>query len=274
MPPQRPAPAARAGAGRIRRRRPARPASSAAEQPGEGPEPSRPEKADAEGAEDCTWGDASTEAGEGTPQPSCPGSPQPSCPAKPPPAPEAAAPAERGGPAASGQPVAATPGEGLVERGLARILPQMVAMAAPPARKSVFQCAFPPSIRIQDYVARVLRFSQCHEGCAVVSLVYLDRLLKRHPWITVGPLTCHRLVLVSVVLAIKFYDDTYYSNSFYAKVGGVQLKDLNNLERIYLQLIEYRLCVDPREYDEYHGIMMKAAQLPVAAGKHPAPSAS
>ncbi|CAK0903743.1 unnamed protein product [Prorocentrum cordatum] len=112
------------------------------------------------------------------------------------------------------------------------------------------------------------------EGCAVVSLVYLDRLLKRHPWITVGPLTCHRLVLVSVVLAIKFWDDTYYSNSFYSKVGGVQLKDLNNLEKTYLQLLDYRLCVDPREYEEYRGIIMKAAQLPAPGGKSIAPGAA
>jgi len=150
----------------------------------------------------------------------------------------------------------------LVEQGLARLLSQMAGMApAGTTRKSPFECKFPPGISIQDYVTRVLRFSQCHASCAVVSLVYLDRLIKRRPWIQVSPLTCHRLLLTSVVIAVKFYDDTYYSNAFYGKVGGLALKELNALEKTYLQLIDYKLFVDPQEFQMYTGIILKAMQL-------------
>ncbi|CAK0840501.1 unnamed protein product [Prorocentrum cordatum] len=150
--------------------------------------------------------------------------------------------------------------EALVEQGLARLLAQMSAMATPTAsaRRSPFECKFPPGISIHAYVARLLRLSQCSAGCVVLSLVYLDRLIKRHRWIAVSPLTCHRLVLTSIVVAIKFYDDTYFSNKFYSQVGGVSLTELNYLERQFLGLVDFKLCVEPREYELYRDILLKA----------------
>lgn len=47
----------------------------------------------------------------------------------------------------------------------------------------------------------------------------------------------HRVILTSVVLAAKFFDDRYYSNKFYAAVGGVRTKELNALEAEFLRLI-------------------------------------
>lgn len=244
--------------------------------------------------EDTAWDDASTEAGECTPQASCSGTPDSRAaaaagarsPTRPPPAkrplvennaaeqPAGAPPAEDtsatndAGPVSEARVRFDVPEEPklcdpkLVEQGLARLLAQMAGMApSRSTRRSPFECKFPPAITIQDYVSRVLRFSQCHASCAVVSLVYLDRLIKRHPWIQVSPLTCHRLLLTSVVVAIKFYDDTYYSNAFYGKVGGLALKELNSLEKTYLQLIDYKLFVDPQEFQMYTGIILKAVQM-------------
>ena len=46
----------------------------------------------------------------------------------------------------------------------------------------------------------------------------------------ISRLNIHRLVITAVMLAVKFFDDIYYSNAHYAKVGGVQLKEINDLE--------------------------------------------
>jgi len=247
--------------------------------------------------EETALDDASTEAGECTPQASCSGTPSSTCgaaavagarsPTRPPPAKRplvennsaeqpAGAPQAEGtsatsdaGPASEARAphdVPAEPAAKLVEQGLARLLAQMAVMApSGTTRRSPFECKFPPAITIQDYVSRVLRYTQCHASCAVVSLVYLDRLTKRHPWIQVSPLTCHRLLLTSVVIAIKYYDDTYYSNAFYGKVGGLALKELNALEKTYLQLLDYKLFVDPQEFQMYTGIILQATQM--AAGE-------
>jgi hypothetical protein len=45
--------------------------------------------------------------------------------------------------------------------------------------------------------------------------------------------------MVSVVIAIKYHDDEYYKNDFYAKVGGIPKLELNKLEQEFLELIKY-----------------------------------
>ncbi len=45
-------------------------------------------------------------------------------------------------------------------------------------------------------------------------------------------------------MAIKFISDIYYSNSYYAKVGGVNLEEVNNLELSFLEYIDYKLLIE------------------------------
>ncbi len=51
--------------------------------------------------------------------------------------------------------------------------------------------------------------------------------------------------------AIKFYEDLYYTNEYYAQVGGVALAELNKLESEMLCMLEYNLHVAPEMYQQY-----------------------
>jgi len=130
-----------------------------------------------------------------------------------------------------------------------------------------FHCKYPPRISVRDYVGRIRRYSQCSSGCVVVALLYIDRLIKAWPEMTICPLNCHRLILTSLVVAVKFHDDTYYSNEMYSKVGGVQLRELNVLEAAFLKLLDWRLHVDPAEYQLYYDILRTAAEGAAAAAQ-------
>jgi hypothetical protein len=57
-----------------------------------------------------------------------------------------------------------------------------------------------------------------------------------------------RLLLAALTCAAKFYDDVYYSNAYYAKVGGVSTQELNQLEAAFLEIVDWRLFVTPEEY--------------------------
>jgi len=61
----------------------------------------------------------------------------------------------------------------------------------------------------------------------------------------------HRLFLTSVLVSVKYSEDKFYSNAYYSKVGGIPLTDLNTLEAIFLNEIEYSLFVSDDAYDEY-----------------------
>jgi len=61
----------------------------------------------------------------------------------------------------------------------------------------------------------------------------------------------HRLFLAAVITAIKFNEDDFYSNSFYSKIGGVSINELNNLEDEFLRLINFNLWVEEDLYRKY-----------------------
>lgn len=65
-------------------------------------------------------------------------------------------------------------------------------------------------------------------------------------------MNAHRVIITSILLAAKFFDDAYYNNAYYAKVGGVHVSEMNRLEVEFLFRINFSLHVTPELYDKYH----------------------
>jgi hypothetical protein len=51
--------------------------------------------------------------------------------------------------------------------------------------------------------------------------------------------------------ASKFHDDTYYSNAFFAKIGGVSNREMNRLEIEFLDLITFELFVPAQQFEDF-----------------------
>lgn len=47
------------------------------------------------------------------------------------------------------------------------------------------------------------------------------------------------------------FNDTYYTNQFIAQVGGVSLPNINELERFFMQMIDWNLYISTEEFDFY-----------------------
>jgi len=58
-------------------------------------------------------------------------------------------------------------------------------------------------------------------------------------------------VFISVIVAIKWNEDDYYSNNFYGKVGGITRRELDFLEVLFIKTIRYRLFIDEDLYSKY-----------------------
>jgi hypothetical protein len=52
----------------------------------------------------------------------------------------------------------------------------------------------------------------------------------------------------SLMCSAKFFDDHVFNNSQWASIGGVSARELNALEREFLQLLDYSLFVTPEAY--------------------------
>lgn len=143
---------------------------------------------------------------------------------------------------------------------LANVLQHMASMAGQTHRVTRFHAIRAPQLSIGDYLSRISTYFQCSHECFVLALIYVDRIVKLHPEFTISLLNIHRLLVTAVMLSAKFFDDVYYSNAYYAKVGGVRPPELNALEAQFLRLIEWKLHVLPQEYDQYRNHVLTAVR--------------
>eukprot|EP01068_Selenidium_serpulae_P002663 Selendium_serpulae@DN2603_c0_g1_i1.p1 len=156
---------------------------------------------------------------------------------------------------------------------LAVVLTHLVNVQDPANTRSLtrFHAVKAPDISIKDYLDRIQKYFGCTNECFVLSLVYIDRIVKVHKEkFSVSILNIHRLLITSVMLAAKFFDDVYYSNSFYARVGGVKNREINILETHFLSLINYQLFVSPQEYDQYRMQVVQACHDRIPIQRLPA----
>jgi hypothetical protein len=61
----------------------------------------------------------------------------------------------------------------------------------------------------------------------------------------------HRLFIASVLIAIKYNEDDYYDNNYYAKVGGISLSEMNKLEFEFVKCCGFQFFVELDLYLKY-----------------------
>jgi hypothetical protein len=60
-----------------------------------------------------------------------------------------------------------------------------------------------------------------------------------------------RVILATVLLCSKFYNDVYYSNDQVGNVGGIHHLEMNLLEAYFLKVIDFRLYIDEVEFNQF-----------------------
>lgn len=76
----------------------------------------------------------------------------------------------------------------------------------------------------------MFRYMNCSPSTFIYALILIDRVLEYNPGFVLHSQNVHRILLAANVVAAKYLDDFFYKNSFYANVGGVPLRLLNELE--------------------------------------------
>jgi hypothetical protein len=155
---------------------------------------------------------------------------------------------------------AISPSRSELVEALARVLTHLTSLGCTGQHLTRFHATSVPRISIHDYLSRIAKYFYCSDACLVLGLVYIDRLVKLHPEFVVSVLNIHRLLLTSIMLAAKWHDEVFYSNDYYARVGGVRSRELETLEVLFLKQVDWRLYVLPEEYDQYLRHVLLAVQ--------------
>ncbi|KAL5530288.1 PCL7 [Sanghuangporus sanghuang] len=134
-----------------------------------------------------------------------------------------------------------------------------------PTSSLTFHARNIPSISLQAYLLRILRYCPTTNEVFLSLLVYFDRMSKISQEATgtrfvIDSYNVHRLVIAGVTVASKFFSDVFYTNSRYARVGGLPQAELNQLELQFLLLNDFRLSIPPDEMQRYWEQLIRFSQ--------------
>ena len=125
-----------------------------------------------------------------------------------------------------------------------------------PQKKLTFYSREVPFISIKDYLYRINNFSEAEDNTFILALIYIDKICEIAS-IILSEHNIHRILFVSILIAIKYNEDVYYDNKYYAKIAGVSSKELRKMESEYLKLIKFELYVNKNVFDKYKNYICK-----------------
>ena len=86
-----------------------------------------------------------------------------------------------------------------------------------------------PQISIEDYIKRILKYTQMNISSLILAIIYIDKMCEKNSYILCFN-NIHRLILSSCLLSIKFNEDITFHNDLYARISGESVENVNKLE--------------------------------------------
>ena len=126
--------------------------------------------------------------------------------------------------------------------------------------KDPFSSKTIPGIPIDYYIERIKKYSGVEDSTLVLTLIYCDKICGLNNFL-IQPHNIHRLFISCCLLAIKFNEDCFYTNEYYAKVGGIDLKEMNYLERSCIELLNFDLFIDDDLYKKYLNYLLNYSKM-------------
>ena len=65
-------------------------------------------------------------------------------------------------------------------------------------------------------------------------------------------------MFTALIVAIKYIDDKFYKNDYYAKVGGVTLSEMNNMEKSFVFHLNFKLYIESEMFFKYREQLLSA----------------
>ena len=116
--------------------------------------------------------------------------------------------------------------------------------------KMAFNANFIPNISVEKYLIRIQTYGNMEKSTLIISLILIDRLCQISN-LTLTYYNIHRILFTAILISIKYNEDSYYENKYYAEIAGVKLKELQLLEYNFVSLLQFNLFIQDELYKKY-----------------------
>lgn len=123
-----------------------------------------------------------------------------------------------------------------------------------------FHSRAPPGISCHDYLNRLIQHATLSPPILLSMVYYIDRLCALYPAFTIGSLTVHRFLITAATVASKGLSDSFWTNSTYARIGGISTGELATLELDFLQRVHFRIVPQPETLVDYYYSLVQRSQ--------------
>lgn len=108
----------------------------------------------------------------------------------------------------------------------------------------IFKCVAVPGISLEDYLQRIQKYSKATLETLIVAYILIKRCLFNCEDFELTNHNIHKVFLVAVMSAMKMYEDEVLENKAFARIGGIEMADLNSMELKFVELIDGCLFVN------------------------------
>ena len=112
----------------------------------------------------------------------------------------------------------------------------------------IFNSTKPPRISIYDFFDRIIKYCKIDVATFVSMMIYID---KARECIQFTNFNIHKIILGSLICSIKYCNDEIYPNTYYARVGGIDLEEMNVIEITFCALLGFDFYIDDEIYFQY-----------------------
>lgn len=108
-----------------------------------------------------------------------------------------------------------------------------------------------PLVSIQEYIEYIYKYTKINSSTIILMLIYIDRICNMNKF-KISYYNIQKLILASMILAIKYNEDEIYSLKVYAEIGGVTKAELEFLEICFISFINFNLFIKEELFNKYY----------------------
>jgi len=113
----------------------------------------------------------------------------------------------------------------------------------------IFYNKFIPEIKLSEYVLKIIELTKCEFNTIIYSLILIDKLYFKG--FIINEYNIYKLLYISIIISIKMNQDIIYDNKYYAKILGVEPKELLILEINFLTLLNFNIYISNDSFQYY-----------------------